>query len=130
MRKRVYIAGPLLKGDLGENIGRAVDAMHALMRAGLAPFCPHLSCYSGPVQRTYSGTPYALADYQPRGTTADDWFATDLPWVRVSHALLRLPGESVGADAEVAEAVVCGVPVFHSVPEVIEWAAGSAEEAA
>lgn len=36
----------------------------------------------------------------------------DLPWVAAADVLLRLPGASMGADAEVHEARAFGVPVF------------------
>jgi len=123
-RKRVFIAGPIVSGDLGANITQAVEAMHALMRAGLAPFCPHLSCFAGGVcGRTWGGEPWAKAEVLPRDTTLADWYGIDLPWVDVSEALLRLPGEGKGSDGEVARAVERGIPVFYSVADVVAWAA-------
>ena len=121
MKKRVYIAGPIVKGELGGNIQRAVDAMHALMRAGFAPHCPHLSCYSGNVSRSAFGSPFAFAEVLPRGTKVEEWYGVDMPWVEVSEAVLRLPGEGVGSDAEVAHAESLGIPVFHSLGELIAW---------
>lgn len=109
MRTRVYIAGPITKGPLEANIRQATEAALALIRAGYAPLCPHLTCYvGGPV-------PEVL----PAGTTHDDWYEADLPWVEVSDAVLRLPGESVGADLETALAERLGIPVFHSLPALI-----------
>jgi hypothetical protein len=122
MRKRVYRAGPIVKGDLGNNIARATDAMHELMRAGLAPFCPHLSCFSGFMARTWTGKPYVQAEVLPRELGIEHWYETDLAWVAVAEAVLRLPGEGKGSDAEVAFAVGRGIPVFRSVAEVIAWA--------
>ena len=46
-----------------------------------------------------------------------DWLGTDLELVRVCDALIRLPGESPGADLEVDEAERCGVPVYQGVEE-------------
>lgn len=122
MRRRIYIAGPISKGDLAHNISQAERAFFALLRAGLAPLCPHWSCYAGGPQLSPSGTVYALAEAQPAGTTHADWLGLDLAWVAVSDAVLRLPGESAGADREVEEARRHCKAVFQSVAEVIEWA--------
>lgn len=111
MRKRVYVAGPISKGDLNANLAQARAAGQALLKAGLAPYVPHLTCY-------WSGnTPELLPD----GTTHEDWMGVDLPWVAVSDAVLRLPGESKGADLEEAMADRYGIPVFHSLDEVLLW---------
>lgn len=45
-----------------------------------------------------------------------DWIAHDLPLIAVCDALYRLPGESAGADAEVAHADQCQVRVFRDEP--------------
>jgi hypothetical protein len=127
MRKRVYIAGPLGKGSLVHNVNQATAAFVELARAGLAPMCPHWSVYAkecepapmGPEQVTCLGT---VAGNDAMGF--DDWMGVDLPWVAASDALLRLPGESVGADMEVSCAKDHGVPVFHSVAAVVAWAKG------
>lgn len=122
MRKRIYIAGPVVKGDLGRNIEQATDAMFQLMLAGLAPFCPHLSCFSGPVMRDWQGRPFVRAEVLPRDAPVEHWYETDLAWVAVAEAILRLPGEGKGSDAEVAFARERGIPVFFSVADVIAWA--------
>lgn len=109
-RTRVYIAGPITKGDLATNIKRATDAALDLLRAGYAPLCPHLTCYMG------GPTPEVL----PCGTRHEDWYGVDLPWVAVSQAVLRLPGESVGADLEVAKAVEFRIPVFDTLAELLK----------
>ena len=44
--------------------------------------------------------------------------AIELPWVAVADALLRLPGESVGADIEVGEARRLGIPVFAAIADL------------
>lgn len=127
MRRRVYIAGPISKGDLSHNIRQAERAFFKLIKAGLAPFCPHWSCYStGPLlglhptssrEETYV---YAVATAAGGGGCGHaDWLGADLPWVAVSEAVLRLPGDSSGADMEVRCAEENGIPVFHAVDEVI-----------
>ena len=103
MRRRVYISGPLTSsGNVNENLDRAMHAARALIEAGFAPFCPHLTIHVDPV-----------GEY-PHAT----WMEIELPWVSVADALLRLPGESLGADLEVTRAEEAGIPVFATVAEV------------
>ena len=111
MRKRIYISGPLTSsGNVNENLERAMAAARALIDAGFAPFCPHLTYHVDP------------AEEYPH----DLWMAIELPWVSVADALLCLPGESVGADIEVSHARKLGVPVFSSIADLAEHFAGKA----
>ncbi len=110
MRKRVYVAGPISKGDLSHNIDQARAAGLQLLRAGFAPFIPQLSCF-------FSND---FPEIFPAGTTHKDWMGVDLPWVSVSDAILRLPGESFGADMEVSHAKALGIPVFYHADDLIE----------
>jgi hypothetical protein len=129
VKKRVYIAGPITKGDLCHNLNQATEAFVTLAKAGFAPFCPHWSAYSKPaiaIEPTNAIDPrrrvYCYATIQGNDQmTHDDWLGVDLPWVEVADAVLRLPGESTGADREVAHANAKGIPVFESVEAVIKW---------
>lgn len=122
MKKRVYIAGPISRGDLCHNVNQATDAFVDLAKGGLAPFCPQWSVYSKPCRPAGENGVYCTgtAIGNERMSHAD-WMGVDLPWVAVADALLRLPGESVGADMEVAEARKRNIPVYHSVGEVLLW---------
>lgn len=104
-RLRVYISGPITLGDQRENVRLAMGVAHELINCGYAPLCPHLSWF------------YPFANDVPHAT----WIAADLPWVEVSDAVLRLPGESKGADEEVAFAELCGIPVFTSIGNLVAW---------
>lgn len=95
----VYIAGPYTKGDVAVNVRNAMEATHQLMDAGHAPFCPHLTHY--------------LHIHRPR--PVEDWYKLDLAYLPACDALIRLPGESRGADNEVAAARDLGIPIFDSV---------------
>jgi len=113
MRRRIYISGPLTSsGNVMENLDRAMYAARALIDAGFAPFCPHLTYHVDP------GGEYPH----------DLWMAIELPWVSVADALLRLPGESLGADLEVSRAEEAGIPVFTTVAGLVDHfaVAGSA----
>lgn len=45
----------------------------------------------------------------------------DLRWLRRCDALYRIPGESGGADIEVAEAERLGIPVFRDLTALATW---------
>lgn len=101
---RVYVAGPLRLGDERENLWRALAAAEALLRAGHIPYVPHLNAIWHSVF--------------PRPD--EEWIAAiDLPWLRLCDAVVRLPGESAGADLEVAEAVRRGIAVYDGVEELV-----------
>ncbi len=131
--KRIYIAGPITKGDLVDNINQASQTFERLTLAGLNPFCPHWSCFSGPATRevitTDDGGQYAAvvapAGAQPTSLTHADWLRVDLAYVAVCDAVFRLPGESKGADQETAFARENRIPVFEDETELMRWALGA-----
>jgi hypothetical protein len=126
---RVYCAGPIRRGDLCENIRHADEAFYRLAKTGMfAPMVPHWTCYAGSAALRKVGDAYlsdvtavACSDGHYRDIKGDDFIEMDLAWVRVCEAVLRLPGESVGADMEVRCAKTNGIPVFYSVEEIASW---------
>ena len=102
--KRIYICSPYTLGDAAINVKRQMDAADELITLGFAPFAPLMSHF----QHMAHPRPY------------QDWMRLDREWLTVCHALLRLPGESKGADEEVALARELGIPVFYSVGELVE----------
>ena len=112
MRTRVYIAGPISKGDVEQNVRKACKVAGELIALGYAPLCPQLTCYmQSPVASFSAGFDHHI------------WLEVDLPWVEASHAVLRIPGESKGADREVEHAKKCGIEIFHSIEELQGWVA-------
>lgn len=101
---RVYISGPITKGDRIHNFAQAASAQRQLMNYGFATLNPMLSMMHPAADQI---------DYEK-------WLAGDLAWIEVADAVLRLPGESVGADRECGFAADNGVPVFHSIGELID----------
>lgn len=93
---RIYVAGPYTLGDVAVNVANAIDAGNRLMNIGYVPFIPHL-CHFWHYRHA---RPY------------DEWMTWCLEWVERCEGLLRLPGESKGADREVAHAMKHGIPVF------------------
>jgi hypothetical protein len=100
-----------LAGDHYRNVGIGMAAGLAAMRLGWAPYIPHMDAllqmalgFSGDLPVSY-----------------EEWMELDFVYVRAAYALLRLPGESPGADREVALARSLGRPVFteETLPEVV-----------
>ena len=101
--KRVYIASPYSKGDQAVNVRNQIDCAEELMNLGFVPYAPLLSHFQHLVH--------------PR--PIEDWYKFDNEWVKACHYLLRLPGESKGADDEVELAIKHGIPVFASIQELL-----------
>jgi len=93
----VYVAGPYSKGDVMDNIHRAIRAANWLMDAGYTPFVPHLTG----IWHLVTPKPYWA------------WLEYDNKWLRKCDAVLRLDGESSGADKEVELALELGIPVYY-----------------
>jgi len=96
----VYIAGPYTNPDPVSNANRAIKVGTALMELGHVPFVPHLNL---------------LWDLVDPGIEYDSWLAWDLSWLSRCDAMLRLPGDSPGADLEEAFCQENGIPVYHSI---------------
>lgn len=101
---KVYIASPYTIGDQAVNVKISMDAAHELMNFGYAPFAPLLSHF----QHMMHPRPY------------EDWMAMDFVWIEACDCVLRIPGESSGADREVKFANEKGIPVYYSVAELHE----------
>ena len=98
-RPKVYVAGPMTDGGGQPNIltiKEGVVVSSFLMEWGYIPFCPQLSFWANQIRPT----PY------------DTWIDYDKEWIEVCDCLLRLPGDSRGADLEAEYALSLGLPVF------------------
>ena len=102
---KVYIASPYTLGDVAVNVKQQLDTVDELMNKGFAPFAPLYSHF----QHMAHPRPY------------QDWVKIDLEWVKVCDCLLRLDGESKGADGEVNYAKELGLPVFYSIDELCQY---------
>ena len=98
----IYVAGPLGSPDkigwqlVHENVGRALDVASKLVQAGWSPIVPHQNAY------------WPNAFEIPHET----WLEIDASLLRVCRAIVRLPGESVGADRETTWAAEWGIPLL------------------
>ncbi len=107
---RIYIAAPDSKGDTVINVRNAILAGDKLLEMGHIPFIPHLTHF----WHYISPKPWEV------------WLKIDQDWLVVCDALLRLPGESKGADLEVEMAKKLCLFIYYSVDEiprekVINW---------
>jgi hypothetical protein len=105
MKQLIYIASPYTQGDVAVNVATQLDAAHRIMDAGHLPFAPLLSHFL----HLHRARPY------------EDWVQLDLDLLRKMDALLRLPGESSGADGEVKRAIELGITVLFGWEEFEEW---------
>jgi hypothetical protein len=94
---RIYIAQPISKGDANKNFYVGNETQVRLIKAGHACFHPGLSVCNFGAQRQL---------------TWHDWLHTqDIPWLLCADLVLRLPGESKGADLETETAREHGIRV-------------------
>jgi hypothetical protein len=100
----VYLASPytLPEGEQQFNVVRQLEAADNLMDLGYCPVVPLFSLY----QHELFPRPYA------------DWMRIDLEKIRRCDVVLRLPGESAGADQEIEHARILGIPVVFSIEEL------------
>src|SRR5690242_12422514 len=94
-KPKVYVAGPY-SGNNIENMRRCMREGNWLLENGFVPFIPHLTGIWDLV------FPH---DYET-------WMDYDSEWLKSCDAVLRLWGESKGADREVKLAVQLNIPVF------------------
>lgn len=110
--KMVYIASPYTIGDTDANVRRQLKASNELMNHGICPVCPLLSHF----QHLSFPRPY------------EDWMEIDIEKLRRCDALLRLPGQSEGADQEVKFAIENGIPLFFDQESLLKKIGGIDEK--
>ena len=103
--KKVFISGPYTMGDVAQNVKNAMDIANDLINLGYAPYCPHLTHF------------LHMNHYQDYGT----WLRLDLSFLEGCQYLIRLPGDSSGADKEVELAKSRGLPIFYSLDELVAY---------
>lgn len=99
---KVYLASPYTLGDVAVNVKRQIDIANVLMNKGFAPFVPLLSHF----QHMIHPRPHK------------DWMKVDFEWLRACDCVLKLDGESVGADDEVEYAKLLNIPVYYSLKKL------------
>lgn len=113
MRKIIYVAAPYSNGTMDsgltkqevveKNVFESMRVSDQLIDAGFAVFLGNLYHYWHVVTpRTY-----------------EEWFDIIAAHIPTAAAVLRLPGESSGADREVAIAKELGIPVFYDLASLL-----------
>lgn len=101
---RVYVSGPY-SSDPERNTENAIAIADELLKAGFAPYVPHLTHF------WHARYPHEWKE----------WIDFDLVWLPLCHVLYSYPGESRGADIEVARALELGMPVFYRLSDLFDW---------
>jgi len=101
-RLKVYIASPYTIGDKEQNVKRQMEMSADLIELGFTPYAPLLSHFIN----------------LERPIPESIWLNLDLEWIDVCDVLLRLPGESYGADIEVEYAEQKGIPVAYNLADL------------
>ena len=105
MIARIYVAGPYTKGDVAVNVRNAYEAASRLADLDFAPFVPHGTHF----WHMLFPRPYEF------------WLDLDNQFLPCCEAVLRLPGESAGADKEVQLAQTLGLPVFTDFSSLVKY---------
>ncbi len=99
---KVFISAPYTIGDVIVNSRNAILAGDEVAGLGHIPFIPHLNIQW-----------HMVCPHEP-----DFWYEYDLKWLDVCDVILRLPGESWGADREVQYAESKGIKVIYGINEL------------
>jgi len=99
---KIYISGPYSKGDKMCNVRKAILVGEAITMLGHTPFIPHLNHFWD-----------AICEHDEKF-----WIEYDLKWLPCCDAVLRMAGDSKGADIEVAAARWLNLPVYHKLEEI------------
>lgn len=105
MKPLIYVAAPYASHPTHNTRAAILAGMDLWATGRVAVLIPHTSLVAD------------LVVSMP----AEDWYAFDLDQLAHCDAVLRLPGESRGADAEVAFAEEHGIPVFGDVDALLKW---------
>lgn len=112
LRTRVYVGGPISKGDTIAHVRKAIDEARVLRAAGYAPVIPHLSVLDHLVY---------VRDYL-------DWLDEDFTHLMSCQLMVAIPGESSGTDKEKGWASDAGIPAYGSARRLIQVQEGIGPE--
>lgn len=101
---KVFISSPYTLGDQGENVRRQMDWFKKLFNNNYIPFAPLLYHFQ----------------HMVHPLTYEEWMEIDFSMLETCDVVLRLDGESSGADREVEYAKEKGIPVVYSIVELFD----------
>lgn len=99
---KVYIASAYTIGDRLMNTLVQIEMASKLIDMGYIPFVPLLYHF--------------VEQLHPKAY--DTWCEIDNEWLVKCDVVLRIPGQSKGADEEVALAMSKGIPVVYSIDQL------------
>jgi hypothetical protein len=102
---RVYIASPYSIGDQASNVRTQIDMGYQLLKMGYIPYIPELYHFVHLVHPL----------------TYDEVMEIGLSWLKMCDCVLRLSGESKGADIEVEYGLKLGKKIFYNLQELDDW---------
>jgi hypothetical protein len=103
MKIKVYIASPYTLGNAAENVRLQMDTANLLIDKGFAPFVPLYNHFQHMVH--------------PR--ISSDWIELDNNWLLSCDCILRIGGQSKGADDEVKLAIDNDIMVFYDIDSLL-----------
>lgn len=103
-KKLVYIACPYTIGDVAVNVHNAFMIADQLAELGFIPYVPIWTHF----WHLVSPHPYEF------------WTELDLEFVKRCDCILRIGGESKGADNEIEFAKHLNIPAYYSLDEIIK----------
>jgi len=99
---KIYIAGPYTKGDVDQNVEKAIFFGDWISAFGHTVFIPHLTHFwEKQIHHEWKF-----------------WMKQDLEWLKMCDAVFRIEGESRGADMEVELAKKMGKPIYYDIAEI------------
>lgn len=107
MRPMIYVSGPLTKFPEGANeewnVYRALHVGELVWELGMLPYVPHLTLYWYRAQQTFQK--FGFRPWNP-----GQWLMLDLEVLQRCDGLVRILGQSAGADIETRMARLFGIP--------------------
>jgi len=107
-KKYIYIASPYSVGDAYLNVKRQIDCADEIMKYSkdfnIYPYTPLMSHFHHEIY------PH----------TYEFWMDQDFAWLEKCDFLIRLGGESSGADREVRRANELDIPVYYDLQDLID----------
>lgn len=109
-RPMIYVAGPLSKGVVAQNIRKALETAEGLWECGFVPVVPHLTHFWN-----------CMITHEDTRHKDSFWMAYDFATLDHCDLMYRIEGESTGADMEEQYCKENRISIVHSLYECGRW---------